>query len=446
MGFNRRALSGYSAPTAALAGVLLLLGWLGRYPGFYADKLVLALAAAGLVWLLWSRTRRTNLLIARFIASLDHGDLAQSFRVRGRGSGLEELGAAFDDALRRLQAERHSAAAENRFASALVDEAPTPLLAVDGEGVVHLANKAARRLFREADGRRAQEYERYGADLARALLQAAPGERRVCRVRWNGLAQRAVLAVALADRQGTPWRIVSVQIIQSELDSAEMATQTDLVRVLTHEIMNSLTPVTSLAESAGQILDRVDGQDAEALEDARMAVQALSRRAAAITHFVHSYRAFSESPSVTIRPFDATSWLRDLMKSFEATPQARGVSVRSSVSPTALRVAGDADLLGQVMLNLLKNAGQACGSGDAPSILVSLFQNEAGRAVLRVSDNGPGVAAALEEEIFLPFFTTKGDGTGIGLSFAKQIVLLHGGAIGLAEPELGGATVQIILP
>jgi two-component system, NtrC family, nitrogen regulation sensor histidine kinase NtrY len=446
MGSSRRVLSGFAAPTVALAGVMLLLGWLGRYPGFYADKLVLALAAAALVWLLWSRTRRTNLLIARFIASLDHGDLAQSFRMRGRGSGLDELGAAFDDALRRLRAERHNAAAENRFAAALVDEAPTPLLAVDAEGVVHLANKAARRLFLEADGRRAEEYARYGADLARALLQAAPGERRVCRVRWNGLSQRAVLAVALADRQGTPWRIVSVQIIQSELDSAEMATQADLVRVLTHEIMNSLTPVTSLAESASQILDRTDGQDPETLEDARLAVQALSRRAAAITHFVHSYRVFSESPSVTIRPFEAGPWLQELVKSFEATPHARGVSVRSAVSPPSLRIGGDADLLGQVMLNLLKNAGQACAGGEPPSILVSLLQNEAGRAVLRVSDNGPGVPAALQEEIFLPFFTTKGDGTGIGLSFAKQIVLLHGGAIGLAEPELGGATVQIVLP
>jgi signal transduction histidine kinase len=446
MGFSRRAASGFAAPTISLAAVLLLLGWLSRYPGFYADKLILGLGAAALVWLLWWRTKRTNLLIARFIAALDHGDLAQSFRVRGRGAGLDELGAAFDDALRRLRVERHSSAAENRFAAALVDEAPTPLLAVDGQGVVHLANKAARRLFREADGRRVEEYARYGHAFAQALAEAVPSERQVCRVRWNGLAQRAVLSVALADRQGTPWRIVSVHIIQSELDSAEMATQTDLVRVLTHEIMNSLTPVTSLAESASHILARVDGQDPDALEDARLAVQALARRAAAISHFVDSYRLFSESPSVTIRPFDVAPWLDELLKSFAATPSARGLTVRSHLSAATLRIAGDADLLGQILLNLLKNAGQACADLDSPMIGVEASLNDAGRAVLRVSDTGPGVPPTLAEEIFLPFFTTKGDGTGIGLSFAKQIVLLHGGAIGLAEPELGGATFQIVLP
>ncbi|USI75040.1 sensor histidine kinase [Sphingomonas morindae] len=443
MGFERRLAAGFAPPAIGLALAVTLLGWLMQRSGFYADKLLVALLALSMLWLLWMRTRRTNQLIARFVAALEHGDLTQGFRSRDRGAGLDELGAAFDGALQRLRAERLASADETRFAAVLADEAPTPMLAISGEGVVHLANKAARRLFRESDGRAAAHFARYGAEFADALRAAAPGTRRVCRLLWNGLWQRAVLAVAVADRQGQPWRILSVQIIQGELDAAEMATQTDLVRVLTHEIMNSLTPVTSLAASAARLLARDD--DPEARGDARRAVEALARRAGGIAHFVESYRSFSERPSARIARFAALPWLDELVRSFRATPQAAGVALACALEPEGLMIAADADLLGQVVLNLLKNAGQAVSGMARPEVALALTGEETGRVRLSVSDNGPGVPAGLEEEIFLPFFTTKADGTGVGLSFARQVVLLHQGRIGLAPPLLGGATIQLIV-
>jgi len=441
MAFRHKIPSGLAAPMVALLGALGVLGWLFRFPGFYADKLVLAALACGLLWVIWSRIRRANLLVARFVSALEHGDLAQSFRMTGQGTGLEELGAAFDGALGRLRSERLVSAADARFASALVDEAPAPLLAVDDAGLVHLANKAARRLFREADGRPAETFARFGADFAHALTSAPPGERRICRILWNGLSQRAVLAVSLFDRQQTQWRIIAVQIIQTELDAAEMATQADLVRVLTHEIMNSLTPVTSLAASASRMLAKVDEGDPDALADARTAVDVLARRAAGIAHFVETYRSFSRAPSVSVRRFAVRPWIDDILQSFRATPQAANVECSVWIGSDALQINGDPDLLGQVMLNLLKNAAQACRS----RIELRVETNDADRPVLRVSDDGAGVPAGMEEEIFLPFFTTKSDGTGVGLSFARQIVLLHGGAIGVVPSDLGGAGLQIVL-
>jgi two-component system, NtrC family, nitrogen regulation sensor histidine kinase NtrY len=445
MGFDRRSTGGgYALPAVGLVLVAGLLGSLMRVPGFYANKLLLLGIAALMVWLLWSRTRRSNLLIARFVAALDHGDLTQAFRSGNRGAGFDQLGNAFDRALRRLREERQASVADSHFSSALVDEAPTPLLAVDDAGAVHLTNKAARRLFREGDGRPVGHFDRYGIEFATLLGSGEPGQRRVCRIGWNGLSQRAVVAVALVDRQGRPWRIVSVQIIQGELDAAELATQTDLVRVLTHEIMNSLTPVTSLAASAARLLAMPEG-DEHAIADARLAVDALARRASGIAHFVDSYRAFSEAPSITRSRFAGRPWIEELLHAFRATPQSRNVALALMVAHEGLTIDGDANLLGQVVLNLLKNAGQAVGGGDAPQIEVHLGENDAGRIELRVSDNGPGVAPGLEEEIFLPFFTTKSDGTGVGLSFARQIVLLHSGAIGVVPSHLGGAAIQIII-
>jgi signal transduction histidine kinase len=451
MGSRGRFTRGYGAPTLGLLAALSLLAWLLPHPGFVADKILVALAALGCLWLLWSRTQRTNRVLARFVDALRHRDLAQSFRTQGQGAALDELGAALDDALRQLRDERLAALAENRFAAALVDEAPTPLLAIDGQGRVSLANKAARRLFHGADGLPAGEYTRYGQDFARQIAILAPGTRATCRVLWNGLAQRAVLAASLVDRQGQPWRVVAVHIIQGELDAAELATQSDLVRVLTHEIMNSLTPVTSLAASAARMVARVDegGIDESgrgAIASARLAIDTLSKRAAGLSNFVESYRAFSHAPAVSLRRFEARPWVEELLRSFAAMPQGEGVAVTLSIAPEALTLVADPDLLGQVMLNLVKNGGEAARDhAPDPRIAVEVRQGEAGRIHLSVSDNGAGVPEALRDDIFLPFFTSKARGTGVGLSFARQIVLLHKGAIGLSRGSEGGACFEIVL-
>jgi nitrogen fixation/metabolism regulation signal transduction histidine kinase len=450
MGFSKRLTRGYAAPALGFVAMLTLLAWLLPRAGFVADKVLIALAALACLWALWSRTQRTNRALARFVGALRHRDLAQSFRTQGAGAGLDELGAALDDALKHLRDERLASTAENRFAAALVDEAPTPLLAVDGQGRVTLANKAARRLFQASDGRLAGEFAIYGADFAAAIAEMAPGTRRVCRVLWNGLAQRAVLAASLVDRLGQPCRVIAVHIIQGELDAAELTTQRDLVRVLTHEIMNSLTPVTSLAASAARLVARVDEGDMDAIASARLAIDTLSRRAAGLSNFVESYRAFSRSPAIAIRRFAATPWAQELTRSFAATPQGEGVAVTLAVEPEGLEMMADPDLLGQVVLNLLKNGGEAAKEGsDQPALDIRIWRSDADRVHLTVTDNGAGVPEASREDIFLPFFTSKPHGTGVGLSFARQIVLLHKGAIGLSSPGDGardaGARFEIVL-
>lgn len=447
MAFSRRITGGYAAPAIGLFATLTLLAWLLPMPGFVADKIVVAAAAYGLVALLWSRTRRTNRLIARFLAALRHRDFAQSFRMADGGTGFGELGEALDDALQRLRDQRLASQSENRFAAALVDEAPTPLLAIDREDRVTLVNKAARRLFHASDGRHARQFSVYGDGLAEALAGMAIGTRVVCRVLWNGLPQRAVLAASQVDRQGQPWRVIAVHIIQGELDAAEIATQSDLVRVLTHEIMNSLTPVTSLAASAAKLIARADEGDAKAIGDARLAIEALSRRAAGIAHFVESYREFSHSPTVTLRRFEVRPWIDELVRSFAAMPQGDGVAVRLAIEPDGLRMKADPELMGQVILNLLKNGGEAARAGDAsPSLSIRVRRDEADRVRITVTDNGAGVPDGARRDIFLPFFTSKPHGTGVGLSFARQVVLLHRGTIGLAPSRDGaGAEFEVIL-
>ena len=428
---SKRFAAGFAVQIMALVGAIALLSWLWPRSELVATKLlvggIVLLLASGL----WHRVEQANRTLARFIAAIGHGDLTQAFRQRSQGSGFDELGAAFDGAMKRLRDERLASAAENRFAAALVDEAPTPLLSIDADGVVTLANKAARRLFRENDGRTADTFRIYGAEFASALATAQPGGRRVVRLLWDDLPQRAILSTSAVERRGRSLRIASVQIIQKELDAAEITTQTDLVRVLTHEIMNSLTPVTSLAATAATLIATADGEDAPALADARVAIEALARRTAGLSRFVESYREFTRSPKVTIKRFAVRPWIEETVRLFAASPSGCDVTVDLVVTPEQLRMSADPDLLGQVVLNLLKNGGEAARSQDAPPrIAIEIRQNANDRTMLWVRDNGPGIPVSMASDIFLPFFTTKSEGSGVGLSFARQIVQLHGGTIG----------------
>jgi C4-dicarboxylate-specific signal transduction histidine kinase len=253
------------------------------------------------------------------------------------------------------------------------------------------------------------------------------------------------LACAGVDRGGALWRIVSVQVIQSELDAAEIATQSDLVRVLTHEIMNSVTPVTSLAASAAALMASIDDGTDAGVTDARLAVEALARRAAGIMHFVNSYREFSTAPAVTVSHFAARPWLDELGRLFAATPHAAGVRLELSVLPDWLDISGDGELLAHVLLNLLKNGAEAMQGSEHPRLSVAISHTAQGRTRIVVDDSGPGIPTKVAADIFLPFFTTKRTGTGVGLSFARQIVLLHHGSIEVSQNEEGGARFDLIL-
>lgn len=429
-----------------LLATLVALAWFLPVPGHLATKLLCGLLSLAAAWALWRAVSRTNTQLTRFVSAIRHEDLTQVFPETHQGSGFDALGETLNAAIRRLREHRAAEAAENRFAATLVDEAPTPILAIDPDGRVELSNKAARRLFGQASGRGVAELMPYGEGFVAALTDVVPGDRRLCRVVLGGLPQRAMVAVTRVERLGRTWRIASVQVIQGELDAAEVATQADLVRVLTHEIMNSMTPVTSLAESAAGLMAEIDQGDDPAIADARIAVETLARRASGIMHFVDSYREFSRAPALARRRFRARTWAEELTRLYRAMPAGEDVALDVSVLPEALMIDGDPELLSQVVLNLLKNGGEAASAHrPAPRVALVIEGLPTGRVRILVEDNGPGVPDASLGEIFLPFFTTKPSGTGVGLSFARQVVLLHHGAIRYAGEPGGGGRFEIVL-
>ena len=442
MDFRRKFEFGLAWRTIVFVAAVLLVSKAATTPGVRAGLVVALLIAIAALASLWEFIRRTNFQVARFIESVRFEDYSQRFSDPS-GGGFDVLGDTLDHALKTLQARHAAESAEVRYLSGIVDDAPSALLALGVDGRVEVLNKSARQLFARHPLNRLADLEALGPELA-AAARLPPGTRKITRLVLDGVPQKAIFASAQVARLDKPVTIISILPVQSELGALEVAAQADLVRVLTHEIMNSLTPVTSLARTGADLVAAA-AKGNDALGDAKTATETVARRAEGVLRFVESYREFAQAPEVHRRHFKAKAWAEEIMRLALANASDRKIDARIEVSPKTLTLDGDAELLAQAVLNLLRNSIRATSEVDAPIVALALSREASGHCRIEVRDNGAGIPEERREDIFLPFYTTHKGGSGVGLSFSKQVALAHGGSIcALTAPE-GGANIRMVI-
>ena len=442
MGFRRRFEFGLAWRTITLGAALWLLVLAIDTPGLRAARIVALIIALVALASLWSFIRRTNFIVSRFVESVRFEDYSQRFSDPS-GGGFDVLGETLDQALKALQARHVAENAEARFLSAIVDDAPSALLTVDKDGRVEMINKAARQLFARQPLHRVEDLEALGPELV-AAAQLPAGSRKITRINLDGVPQKAIFASAQVARLDKPVTVLSILPVQSELGALEVAAQVDLVRVLTHEIMNSLTPVTSLARSGADLVAAAE-RDGTDLEQARVATETVARRAEGILQFVQSYREFAQTPEVHRRSFEARPWGEEILRLALAGAGERAMDARLEIEPATLSIDADPELLAQAVLNLLRNAVRVTADVALPIVVLGIRRDRNGRFHIEVRDNGPGIDPDRREDIFLPFYTTHKGGSGVGLSFARQVALAHGGSIAALDSPEGGATLQLVV-
>lgn len=442
MGFRQRFEFGLAWRTLVLIGAIWLLAEAISTPDLRAARIVAALIALAALASLWEFIRRTNFQVSRFIESVRFEDYAQRFSDPS-GGGFDVLGDALDTALKALQARHLQASGEARYLSAIVDDSPSALLAVDQDGRVEILNKAARQLFARTHLARVEDLRAMGPELA-AAVQLPPGTRKVTRLMIDGVPHRAIFASAHVARLEGGVTVLSILPVQSELGALEVAAQADLVRVLTHEIMNSLTPVTSLARSGAEMVAAAEAKGVD-LADARVATETVARRAEGILRFVESYREFAQTPEVNRKTFLAKPWGEEILRLALTSAGDREIDARLEVSPQTLRLNADPELLAQATLNLLRNAIRATLEADRPVVRFEMSRQGRGQVRIEIRDNGPGIPEDRRDDIFLPFYTTHRGGSGVGLSFARQVALAHGGSISAGDAPEGGASLLMVI-
>src|SRR5215213_3578655 len=356
MDFRRKFEFGLAWRTALLVACVWLFIQTLHTPDLRAGLIVAVIVGLVALASLWNFIRRTNFVVSRFVESVRFEDYSQRFSDPS-GGGFDVLGDTLDAALKSLQARHMKESAEARYLSAIIDDSPSALLTIDQEGRLELLNKAARQLFTLQPLSSAGDFAALGPEIA-AAVELPPGTRKITRLMLDGVPHKAIFASAQVARLDQPVTVLSILPVQSELGALEVAAQADLVRVLTHEIMNSLTPVTSLARSSADMVAAAEAKGVE-LADARVATETVARRAEGILRFVESYREFAQAPEVHRRAFKARPWGEEILRLTVASASERQVDTRLEVEPERLNLNADPELLAQAVLNLLRNAIRA---------------------------------------------------------------------------------------
>jgi two-component system nitrogen regulation sensor histidine kinase NtrY len=219
--------------------------------------------------------------------------------------------------------------------------------------------------------------------------------------------------------------------------------------VMAHEVMNSLTPISSLAATAGDIvtdviaqLPRDDPQGAK-LTDAREALETMARRSEGLLHFVQNHRRITKRMVAQLDVVPVRRVFARLQRLLAVELAARNIELTTEVAPETLEVSADVELLDQALINLLRNAMEALRDGQPGKIALTAALESGGHVVIAVADNGPGIAAEQREKIFVPFYTTKRQGSGVGLTLVRQIATVHGATVSISQTRGGGATISL---
>lgn len=412
-------------------------------PGYHSASLVLMLVIAVMTVSLYRFVSATNLELSRFLDAVKFEDFGQQFNSPNAGAGFDQLGQALARIMDQYKVERQARESELKHIKAVVEHVPVPLISLVEDGSVTLWNNAARRLFGPVRATKTGDLANFGQDFQNAVDRVQPGERILADFTLDSGPRQLMLAATQVATKDQIEKMVSLQDIQSELDGVQLAAWQDLVHVLTHEIMNSITPIASLAKTASElsrmVKETTDRQDpnTDALDDIQEAVSIVAKRSDGLMNFVQSYRQLTRIASPNKKPFDVTLMLSDLARLVEGDISTKHLSLKIANQSAPVMVTADREMVEQILINLIKNAAQAMGDQTDQSYLGAIYvqtrTGSRGQVMIDVADTGPGIDPEIAPKIFVPFFTTKASGSGVGLALSRQLMIAQGGTVRFAN-------------
>ena len=384
-------------------------------------------------WFAYSTTaflKRTIKDTKRLIDAIRYSELNITFRSFAHKGLFPELIPMMENAISRFNAKLQQTEIEHQFYDTLLNRIDAAILVLGKANEIEWINKAALDEFGKPQPRRVADFAAISPELPAILEKIVPGEAKIIKTKKEGNIRQLAVTTVILNSRGKELKLVSFKNIQSVLEESESDAWKKLIRVLTHEMMNSITPILSLAETFSN-RDSTEEKDYELMDKA---MQTIYRRSKGLVEFVGNYRKLMQIPAPVFDSFHAVEMMNDINNLL----QADGIRFSYEINPENMTIFADRTQMEQVLINLIKNAWEACSQHQSPEVDVHIFKNEYQRTVIVVSDNGCGILPDVMDRIFVPFFTTKTGGSGIGLSICRQILISHGGNITVeSEPDNG---------
>jgi two-component system nitrogen regulation sensor histidine kinase NtrY len=409
----------------------------------YVSAVIVAVAIIFEISELFHFSSVTNKKITRFLESIRYSDFSSSFSYDNKlGKSFRELNTAFNsvaDAFRKERAEKEE---HLNYLNTVVQHVSTGLLSFDNEGNVGLINSAAKKFLGTPQLRNINEILGVNVTLYKRLRQLNPGEKTLIRVSSD--LNLSIHAAELKLR-GHTIKLVAIQNIHSELVSKEVEAWQNLTKVLRHEIMNSITPIASLTGTLNEILaedlKRINDHSCEindeTLDDLEEGLQTIENRSKGLIKFVDAYRDYTSIPKPKFGLIKIDELFEHICKLLKREFMEIGIDFKSNILQDKMEITADRELIEMVLINLLKNAKEALAGREGAKIELTARLDIQQRVLLEVKDNGPGIIPEAQDRIFIPFYTTKKSGSGIGLALSRQIMQLHHGFLSVkSEPNI----------
>ncbi|HEY0963212.1 MAG TPA: ATP-binding protein [Pseudomonadales bacterium] len=435
---------------AALLANMTLFAWALVNTEWQVTPLVIAVLLVLQTVELVHFVEATNRHFTAFLDAISVRDFSQRYNFAGKGRSFESLGRAFNQITQVLQQLNSERAAQHQLLEALVEHVSIALLCIDDSGRITLMNRAAQRLFNSPYMHKASALAKIDSHLPALVNGATPGESQLVNIRLGGEPQPVSMFTTKFELLGLRYSLVSFQNIRNELESRELDSWQKLIKVLTHEIMNSVTPIVSLSTVIKQALVDADGRFSTAAlsEDERMdlvrSLVAIETRGKGLVSFVQSYNNLANVPKPYITDVPVAALLARVAALLHQDMQRAGIVVHTRCEPAHLAIRADTQQVEQVLINLLKNAREAIDGRANGRIAIDALPGRDGEVKVVVSDNGEGIAADKLQDVFIPFYTSKKEGSGIGLSISRQLMLANKGHISVSSRQAQGSEFTLV--
>ncbi|MDR1089968.1 MAG: ATP-binding protein [Prevotella sp.] len=400
----------------------------------YWAVLPLIITAIWSARLLFGFFYRTVTDISRLINAIRFSEFNISFKGFEDKGLYPELVSEMEKAIIQFNKKVYDIQAEQNFYDILLNRIDAGLIVIDESKEVRWINKAALDILGKPQPRLLNDLQVVSAELPVILDKLNPSETRTIKIQNNKKEYRLLVTAVMFNIKGLSQKLITFKNIQSALDENESEAWKKLIKVLTHEMMNSIAPIISLADTFSKP-DAQQGQDM-----VYGAMKTIHRRSKSLVEFVNNYKKLTHIPLPDYSLFEAGELINDITNLFVANGVKLTVSGIEKITINA-----DRGQIEQVLINLIKNACEASSGRENPDVKIGISKNEYQRPVIIVSDNGYGIPEEQLDKIFIPFFSTKKEGSGIGLSICRQIISAHGGAISVVSEVNKGTQVTVRL-
>jgi two-component system, NtrC family, nitrogen regulation sensor histidine kinase NtrY len=410
--------------------------------------LTVALAGSGVEMVRFMDRMKDNVL--DMLMAVKHGESGHSPGPADLNDPIRKAIAEVEEEITRLRLERES---HYQYLQAVIQHIGVALICYNRQGHVTLFNEAFSRLFRMPYIRQTDALGRISEVLLEHMRDLDHGQRNLLNIEVEGEVMNLSMHASVFRLQDEDFKLVSFQNIKSELDEQELESWHKLIRVLTHEITNSVMPIATLSQVINRMVEDENGQaraldtlDPEDVDDMRTGLKTIESRARGLMEFVKGYRSMTLVPKATLKLVPVRALLESVLTLMKPQLEEHQITLQVHMEQHSQTIMADREQLEQVLINLLLNAKDAVKDiQDKRTVTVSQI-NTGSEVWLRVQDNGRGMDREVLQNIFVPFYTTKAEGSGIGLSLSRQIMRQHKGRIRVQSQVGSGTTITLVFP